>query len=247
MVGLAGAVASLAIMAKVLNGVKVKPSTALSLILIAAALTIMAVPVTKLSKLDWRQLAKGLGSVAAMLAMVAGFTRIVKPDKMFAVALSMVVVGAALEIFANVAQKFSVMPYKQLAVGLGAIAIILAEVAVFSRVINPDKILLISASMVVLGLAMEIFADVISKLGSMPLEQLMTGLITIAAALIMFGLACEAMENNMRGAVVIGILAASLVPLAFALGLLAAIPIPGLVAALAAIDCMISTSSIFFS
>ena len=151
-------------------GKKLK-SGAAQMVIMATALKILASVCGELSQYSWLELGKGLSGISGMLLAFAGFQFLmkqIKPTKLLRSATSLVIIGAALEIFADVCSKFGQMQWPDLGKAGAAIAGILAICAGFELLSGMSKKTLRSAtSLVIIGAALEIFADVCSKFGQM--------------------------------------------------------------------------------
>ena len=151
-------------------GKKLK-SGAAQMVIMATALKILASVCGELSQYSWLELGKGLSGISGMLLAFAGFQFLmkqIKPTKLLRSATSLVIIGAALEIFADVCSKFGQMQWPDLGKTGAAIAGILAICAGFELLSGMSKKTLRSAtSLVIIGASLEIFADVCSKFGQM--------------------------------------------------------------------------------
>ena len=148
----------------------------LQMILIAAALKIFVSVCEDLSKLSWEELAKGVSGIGAILLEFVGFQalmKLIKPKKMLSSALALVVIGAAMEIFADVCKKFGQMEWTDLGKAGAAIGGILVLASGFALLAGlSKKMLKSSVALVIIGAAMEIFADVCKKFGQMEWGEL---------------------------------------------------------------------------
>lgn len=139
------------------------------MVIMTLALKILASVCKDLSKLSWKELAKGVSGIGAILLEFAGFQalmKLIKPKKMLSSALSLALIGAAMEIFANVCAKFGKMEWGDLGKAGAAIAGILVIAAGFGKLSSyAGKIVKSSVALILIGAAMEIFADVCTKFG----------------------------------------------------------------------------------
>lgn len=249
MTGLIGVAASLYFIAafmKSIESVSFSAKSAFALILLATALNIMVVPVKKLSELSWEQLAVGLSGVGAILLELAGFmalfakaTESMNAGKILGSALALIMISAAIAIMAKVVSVLGSLDYKQLIQGLVGLAGILIGIGVFVNLVNGEKILSVAFAMLIFSGAMAIMSQAVKILGEMKLEQLLQGILALVAVLIIFGVAAQAMENSLKGVAAIAILALALVPLAFSLTMLAAVPFAALIGGIIAIAAVI--------
>ena len=164
---------------------------ATQMVIMAAALKVLASVCRDLSTLKWSELGKGVTGIGAILLEFAGFQALMKkidPKKMLSSATSLILIASAMEIFADVCSKFGQMQWGDLGKAGAAIAGILVLSAGFEVLAGKgSKMLQSSTALVVIGAAMEIFADVCSKFGQTEWGQLgkaaaaITGLLTLAS------------------------------------------------------------------
>lgn len=162
---------------------------ALSLAIIAGAMEIFADVCEKLGGLDWGQLAKAGIGMAGILAIAAGFGILSGlAKKMAGSAVALAILGGAMEIFADVCQKFGVMEWGELAKAGAAIAGVLAFAAGFALLSGLAKDMRGSViSLTIMAAAMEIFADVCRKFAGMEWEGLAKAGSAIAGILLLCG------------------------------------------------------------
>ena len=197
-------------------GKKLK-SGAAQMVIMATALKILASVCGELSQYSWLELGKGLSGISGMLLAFAGFQFLmkqIKPTKLLRSATSLVIIGAALEIFADVCSKFGQMQWPDLGKAGAAIAGILAICAGFELLSDMSKKTLRSAtSLVIIGAALEIFADVCSKFGQMQWPDLgkagaaIAGILAICAG---FELLSDMSKKTLRSATSLVIIGAAL-------------------------------------
>ena len=153
------------------------------LIAMATAILILAQAVKSLSTLDPGQLATGLIGVGVLLAEIAGFTQIVKPEKLISTGLGMIAMATALNIMSVAVTTLSSIDPLNLTQGLIALGVILAEIAGFTHIVNPEKLISIGVAMIAMGAALKIISSAVKTFGEMDLAQLAQGLIAMGIAL----------------------------------------------------------------
>ncbi len=161
-------------------------SSGLALIEIAAAMKIFASAMSDFAKFSWEQIAKGLVSMGGALAEVAIATKLM-PKNMVGIGTGLVIVGAALEIVANVLGKMGNFSWEQIAKGLVTMGVALAELAVGLNFMKGT--LGGSAAMLVAAAALAVLTPVLSVLGAMSWISIAKGLVTIAGAFAVLGVA----------------------------------------------------------
>lgn len=149
---------------------------ATQMVIMAAALKIMASVCKDLSGLSWEGLAKGVAGIGGLLAVFAGFSELIKlinPKKMMRSAFSLLVIGVSMEIFADVCEKLENVKWSDLGKAGTAISGVLLIAAGFGKLSGyTSKMLRGSAALVLIGAAMEIFADVCNKFRQMEWDDL---------------------------------------------------------------------------
>ena len=173
-------------------GKKLK-SGAAQMVIMATALKILASVCGELSQYSWLELGKGLSGISGMLLAFAGFQFLmkqIKPTKLLRSATSLVIIGAALEIFADVCSKFGQMQWPDLGKTGAAIAGILAICAGFELLSGMSgNILASSAALVIMATALNLMVPVLQSLGSMSVGEIVKGIVSIAATMAIIGVA----------------------------------------------------------
>lgn len=174
-------------------------TSAVSMILFAEAINILAKAVGKLAELDTDKLTRGLVGVGVLMGELAAFMIAAKfgnfkPTQ----GLAIIELGAALLILEKSVSGFGSMDIEVIKQGLIGVGAILAEVAVFSVVAGKAKHILSSAvALTVIGAAMLVFGKAIKDVGSLPIKQIEKGLIGIGGALASVAVAVNFMPKNM--------------------------------------------------
>ena len=141
------------------------------MILLALAMKIFVSVIKSMSTLSWSDLLLGLAGIGGILLEFAGFQalmKLIKPKKMLSSALGLILIGAAMKIFANVCAKFAQMEWGDLAKAGTAIGGILVLTAGFELLAGRSKKMLRSATaLMLIGAALEIFADITNKFAQM--------------------------------------------------------------------------------
>ena len=173
-------------------------ATGIGLMAVAIAIKILVSAVKDFSDLSWGDMIKGLVGIGALLVGLAIFTKLAETNKgSIASGIGLILLGTALKILASAVGDFAAMNLGAMIQGLAAMGTVFLVISKFMNSVGDIKeIFKIAAAMVVLGIAMKIFASAISDLGSIPLDILATGLITMAIALKAITMAMRAMPPN---------------------------------------------------
>lgn len=178
--------AEITVFTKLTGDAKGLVSTGIAMIGIGAAMKIFASAMGNFGNLDWNQIAKGLVAMGGALAEVAIAMKVM-PKNTISVGVGLIAVGAALEIVANALGKMGGMTWEEIAKGLVTMGGALAELALGLNVMNGT--LPGSAAMLVAAGALAILTPVLLALGSMSWESIAKGLVTIAGAFTVIGVA----------------------------------------------------------
>ena len=176
--------------------------TALGMILLGSAMKIFASVIVELGSMSWENLAKGLLGIGAALIGVIFALRLLPNDKkIISSALGMILIGSALKIFSSAIEDLGTMSWENLAKGLIGIGVALMGVIFAFRLLPNDKKIISSAfGMMLIGVALKIFASAIEDIGSMNLGTLAKGLLGIGVALIGIISAMKLAKGGMFGA-----------------------------------------------
>lgn len=184
MVGIAGLATVMVAVTKALSSGGDIAKGAIQLVLMAAALKIMASAAIDMSKLDWESLGKGLLGVGALMTELAAFSRAVKSEGLAKVAISMVLIGASMEILQDVIAKFGNMKLENILTGLGTMGAALAEFAVFTHLLpKGSEIVKTAAGIMVMSLAFSALEPVMASFAGLGLEGIMTSVVGVGGAL----------------------------------------------------------------
>jgi phage-related protein len=167
------------------------------LIAMSAAILVLAQAVKSMSGLDWEQLAKGLAGVGALFIEVAGFTQTVKPEKLVSTGIAMIAMGAAMKMMASAIKDMGNMGTSELVKGVSAMGGVLLEIAGFSKIIKPEKLVSTGIAMIAIGSALLIFSKAIGSMGKLSWEEIARGLTTMAGALGVIVAAASLMPKDM--------------------------------------------------
>lgn len=198
---------------------------AYQLVIMAVALKIMASVCKDLSKLSLEDLGKGVSSVAVILLEFAGFAalmQLIDTDELMRSSFSLILIGVAMEIFADACAKFGNMEWVDLGKAGAAIAGILLIASGFGKLSQySGDIEKSSIALILIGAAMEIFADVCTKFGQLEWEQLAKAGAAIAGILMLvndFNSISEESGDVIKSAISLAIIGVALEILQDALG-----------------------------
>lgn len=221
LIGIAGLTAMMIAAAKAMSSNSeaiIKGATQMAIF--AAAIKILASVCEQLAKLNWNQLAKGLIGVGILLTEVSLFLSTAKfSSKSITTAAGIVILSAAIKVLASACKVLGEMKWEEIDKGLSSIAVLLAEIAIFTKLTeNTKHVISTGIALIAIAAAMKILASAVKDFSTMQWDEIARGLTAMAGALTAITIAVKFMPNNMAG---IGtglvIVAAALVVLSTAL------------------------------
>ena len=161
-------------------------ATSAALIGIGAAMKILAAAVKDFSAMNWSELAVGLVGMAGALAAVTIAVNFM-PKNMIAIGTGLIAVSTALLIMASALENMGGMEWNEIAKGFVALGGSLGIMAVGLRAMTGT--LSGSAAMLVAASALAILTPVLSILGAMSWTAIVKGLVSLAGAFTVIGVA----------------------------------------------------------
>lgn len=163
-------------------------STGVALVAIGAAMKIFASAVKDFSGMQWDEIARGLVAMAGALAAVTIAVNFM-PKSMIGIGIGtgLIAVSAALLILANALNQMGSMSWEEIAKGLitlgGAMAILAIGLNAMTGTLAGSAALLVAAS------ALLVLTPVLAILGAMSWSSIVKGLVTLAGAFAILGVA----------------------------------------------------------
>lgn len=163
-------------------------STATGIVILAAAMKVLASACKDFGQLEWSEIAKGLAGIGGLLAELAVFTNLAGNAKhVMSTGVALIAIGAAMKIFASAVKDFSQLQWEEIGRGLTVMGGALAELAISLNFMKGT--LGGSAALLVASAALAVLAPVLSILGALSWEAIAKGLISIAGAFTIIGVA----------------------------------------------------------
>lgn len=161
-------------------------STGLSLIAIAAAIKIFASAMADFGKMSWNSIGKGFLSIAASLFTVAAAVNIM-PKNLLGIGAGLVLVGSSLKSIASSISHIGSLSWDAVAKGLLAIGIALFELAAALNLMKGTAGG--AAALAIAAASLLLITPVLSILGAMSWEGVVKGLVALAGAFTVIGVA----------------------------------------------------------
>ena len=154
-----------------------------AMIAMSSAMILMTQAILPLTNLSWEGMAKGLLTVAGLLAEMAAFTYIVNDKNLISLGVGLIGVSAALLIMSNAVIPLAGLSWGGIAKGLTAIVGILASLAGFVYVINPASLMTAGAGLIIVSGALIIISNAIGTLAGLSWDGIAKGIVAIAGSL----------------------------------------------------------------
>lgn len=218
LVGIAGLTTIVVASSKAMaSGQKQVMKGATSLIIFGAAIKILASACRDLSKLQWDELGHGLLAELAVFTNLAGNAKHV-----MSTGVALIAIGAAMKIFASAVKDFGQLQWDEIGRGLTAMGGALAEVAIAVNLM-PKNMIGIGTGLVIVGGALEIIANCMSKFGGMQWEEIGRGLTVMGGALAELAISLNFMKGTLGGSAALLVASGALAVLAPVLSILGAL------------------------
>ena len=198
-------------------------STATGIVILAAAMKVLASACKDFGQMEWSEIGKGLAGIGGLLAELAVFTNLAGNAKhVMSTGVALIAIGAAMKIFASAVKDFGQLQWDEIGRGLTAMGGTLAEVAIAVNLM-PKNMIGIGTGLVIVGGALEIIANCMSKFGGMQWEEIGRGLTVMGGALAELTISLNFMKGTIGGSAALLVAAGALAVLAPVLSILGAL------------------------
>lgn len=198
-------------------------STATGIVILAAAMKVLASACKDFGQMEWSEIGKGLAGIGGLLAELAVFTNLAGNAKhVMSTGVALIAIGAAMKIFASAVKDFGQLQWDEIGRGLTAMGGALAEVAIAVNLM-PKNMIGIGTGLVIVGAALEIIANCMSKFGGMQWEEIGRGLTVMGGALAELAISLNFMKGTLGGSAALLVASTALAILAPVLSILGAL------------------------
>lgn len=161
-------------------------STGVALIAIAGAMKIMASAVQGFGSMKWEEIGRGLTVMAGALAAITLAVNLM-PKNMVSTGVGLIAVAGALTILSKVICTIGDFSWEKIAKGIVVIGGALSELSIALNLMN--KTLAGSAALLIASASLAVLAPVLSILGAMSWGAIAKGLVSLAGAFAIIGVA----------------------------------------------------------
>lgn len=198
-------------------------STATGIVILSAAMKVLASACKDFGQMEWSEIGKGLAGIGGLLAELAVFTNLAGNAKhVMSTGVALIAIGAAMKIFASAVKDFGQLQWDEIGRGLTAMGGALAEVAIAVNLM-PKNMIGIGTGLVIVGGALEIIANCMSKFGGMQWEEIGRGLTVMGGALAELAISLNFMKGTLGGSAALLVASGALAVLAPVLSILGAL------------------------
>ena len=198
-------------------------STATGIVILSAAMKVLASACKDFGQMEWSEIGKGLAGIGGLLAELAVFTNLAGNAKhVMSTGVALIAIGAAMKIFASAVKDFGQLQWDEIGRGLTAMGGALAEVAIAINLM-PKNMIGIGTGLVIVGGALEIIANCMSKFGGMQWEEIGRGLTVMGGALAELAISLNFMKGTLGGSAALLVASGALAVLAPVLSILGAL------------------------
>lgn len=198
-------------------------STATGIVILSAAMKVLASACKDFGQMEWSEIGKGLAGIGGLLAELAVFTNLAENAKhVMSTGVALIAIGAAMKIFASAVKDFGQLQWDEIGRGLTAMGGALAEVAIAVNLM-PKNMIGIGTGLVIVGGALEIIANCMSKFGGMQWEEIGRGLTVMGGALAELAISLNFMKGTLGGSAALLVASGALAVLAPVLSILGAL------------------------
>ena len=201
---------------------KMSMSTAVGIVIIAAAMKILASVCGDFAAMSTEDITKGLVSIGTLLTELALFTKLTGNAKhVVSTGLALVLIGASMKIFASAVSDFAAMSWEDIAKGLVAMAGALTAITLATNLM-PKDILGKGVGLIAIATALNILTTALEKMGGMSWESIGKSMVTLGGALGILAIGLHAMNRTLAGSAALLVASSALMILAPALSILGA-------------------------
>ena len=215
------------------GGLKGLGSIAVAMVGISTSVLILASAMKTLSKIPEEDIGRSIAALVGVMVILTATARAFPQKKMLGVGLAMVSVATAVVILAGAMKIFQTLQWEDIAKGIVAIGGSLGVLALFLTAMNDNikgafALTIAAGALITLSLALKIFQ-------TLQWEDIAKGIVAIGGSLGVLALFLTAMNDNIKGALALTIVAGSLIILGTALKILSSIPFTNMLVALGAL------------
>ena len=173
-------------------------SAALSMVIIASAMKILASVYKTFAQMSWEEITKGLVSVGGLLLELSLFTSKLSKNKgILSSSLALIAIGTGMKILASACKTFAQMNWEEIAKGLVGVGGLMLELSFFTSRLSKNKgIMSSSIALIAIGASLKIFVSACKSFADMDWEQIAKGLVGVGSLIIEISFLASRLSKN---------------------------------------------------
>lgn len=213
---------------------------ATSLLAIAISIGILAGSLMRISSIESDKLMKSVVAIGALMTELGLFLKLFSGfggglKGLGSIAVAMVGISTSVLILASAMKTLSKIPEEDIGRSIAALVGVMVILTATARAFPQKKMLGVGLAMVSVATAVVILAGAMKIFQTLQWEDIAKGIVAIGGSLGVLALFLTAMNNNIKGALALTIVAGSLIILGTALKILSSIPFTNMLVALGAL------------
>lgn len=201
-------------------------TTAAAMVVLATAVLLMAFAAEKMAGVDYNALAKTTIALGALVGAMILLDKVKINDvKIMQMAISMRIIATAMLLMTAAVLLMSLMEWGTFIDGMGRIAIALGILAAVFWAFPEKEVIKSSAAIAIIAAALMLLIAPIKMFAALDPDVFFEGMIRITAALVILAGVMRLMKNEVKGAVALILIIASLVALGEALKFIGELPL----------------------
>lgn len=182
--------AGLAIASRIMDD-KSMIRSAISLVILAGAINLLALAFQRLSGLSWEDIAKGLVVLGFTLASFAIAAKVLDKVDLKKIAGSILILSVAMYVMAAALTKMGGVSWESMAKGFLSMAVGLGTLGIASKLVSPADIMKTAFSMLIMAAALGAMAMALGMFAMVSWEEMAKGMVTVLGVLGAMGLASK--------------------------------------------------------
>ena len=168
---------------------------------LASSVLTLSFALKNLSSLDFDAITRGIYGVAGLMSVMVAAVKIMTAGagKMVSGAFQLILMAGAIVILANVCKDLGSLDLETISKGLLGVGGLLLSFGIFTRLVDTNGVIKTSVALLITSGALKVLHGVVSDFGSMNLETLGQGLLSIAAIFVEFSAMSRLVSKDVSG------------------------------------------------
>lgn len=181
-------IAGMAALLKIATGTSLKGffSISTALVTLSTGILLLSVAMKSLSGLKWEEIAKGLTSIAGLMVILVGASKLMSGGSkgLISTAIGMTVLSGAIQLLTGAVKMLGQLKPEVIIQGLIGVGVMLAELALFMKATDLNSMgIKNSIGILIMASALNVLASAVDKFGSIDTGALIQGLVGVGVVL----------------------------------------------------------------